>query len=185
LRSTYVSSPTIKNITLEPFSLLMEEKFAKLLERFYEEDFYDYREDLLIDVIDLDEKAQEVAFEARANTLVPLIDSLGHQLDKAYPDLSVEEIALAIKYLIDGELGSSIIIYGDEVLEKCEYPKDVEEVGEKIDGWIADYIARKKANFEIVEVLFVFDQLIRGYRGSDEDDQFILIPELEEEDEEE
>lgn len=163
----------------------MQDKFIKLMEKFYEQDYYDYREDLLEEVADLDEKAQEVAMEARVSGLMPLVDSLGHQLDKDYPDMSVEEIVLALKYLIDGEMGDSVIIYDDEVLEACEYSKDVQEVGEKIDGWIGDYAARKKAKFEIVEVVFVFDQLIRGYRGSEKDDQFILIPESEYDDEEE
>lgn len=163
----------------------MQDKIIKLMEKYYEEDLYDYREDLLEDLAGLDEKAQEVAFEARVNHLLPLVDSLGHQLDKDYPDLSVEEIILALKYLIDGELGSSVMIIGDDVLEDGEFPKDVQEVGEKIDIYIGEYAAKKKAKFEIVEVIFAFDQLIRAYRGSEADDQFILIPESDYDDEEE
>ncbi|OPY31778.1 MAG: hypothetical protein A4E32_01380 [Methanomassiliicoccales archaeon PtaU1.Bin124] len=157
----------------------------KLLEKYYEEDLYDYREDLCEEITELDEQAQDAAFEARVGGLVPLIDSIRHHLDRDYPDLAVEEIASALKYLIDGEMGSSVIIYGDEVMEGSDYPEDIQKVGEDIDKWIGEYVTKKRAKFEIVEIVFVFDQLIRGYRGSEEDDQFILIPESEYDDEEE
>jgi hypothetical protein len=157
----------------------MKEQFEKLLERYYEKDFYDYREDLMDDIVDLDECAQEVALEARVSKMVPLIDLIRHQLENNYPNLTVEEIVSALKYLLDGELGESVIIYGDDILENGEYLKEIELVGEKINYWIQQYAEHKKVDFEIVEIIFVFDQLIRGFRGSDEKDQFILIPEYE------
>jgi macrodomain Ter protein organizer (MatP/YcbG family) len=116
--------------------------------------------------------------------MFPLVDSIGHQLDLTYPDLSVEEIVLAIKYLIDGEMGGSVIIYEDEVLEESKFTKDAEEVGEKINSWIEAFMSKKHMNFEIVEIIYVFDELIRGFRGSESEDQFILIPESDEDDEE-
>jgi len=116
--------------------------------------------------------------------MFPLVDSIGHQLDLTYPDLSVEEIVLALKYLIDGEMGGSVIIYGDELLEESKFTKDAELVGEKINSWIEMFMNKKHMNFEIVEIIYVFDELIRGYRGSQEEDQFILIPESDEDDEE-
>ncbi len=155
----------------------------RVLQRYYEKDYYDYREDLVSDLDDLDEKALEIALEARVSKMFPLIDSIGHQLDLTYPDLSVEEIVLAIKYLIDGEMGGSVIIYDDEVLEVSKFTKDAEEVGEKINTWIEMFMSKKHMNFEIVEIIYVFDELIRGFRGSQEEDQFILIPESDDDDE--
>ena len=46
------------------------------------------------------------------------------------------------------------------------------------------FMNKKHTKFEIVEILYVFDELIRGFRGGEEDDQFILIPESDEDDEE-
>ena len=162
----------------------MDEKMERVLQRYYEKDYYDYREDLVADLDDLDEKALEIALEARVSKMFPLIDSIGHQLDLTYPDLSVEEIVLAIKYLIDGEMGGSVIIYDDEVLEVSKFTKDAEEVGEKINTWIEMFMSKKHMNFEIVEIIYVFDELIRGFRGSQEEDQFILIPESDDDEEE-
>ncbi len=161
----------------------MDEKLERLLQKYYEKDYYDYREDLVADLGDLDDDAMEIALEARVSKMLPLVDSIGHQLDLAYPDLSVEEIVLAIKYLIDGEMGGSVIIYEDEVLEQSQFTKDAELVGEKINSWIEAFMNKKHINFEIVEIIYVFDELIRGFRGSDQEDQFILIPE-EDDDEE-
>jgi len=161
----------------------MDDRTDRLLQKYYEKDYYDYREDLVAELGDLDEEAMAIALEARVSKMLPLIDSIGHQLDLTYPDLSVEEIVLAIKYLIDGEMGGSVIIYGDEVLEESKFPKDAEEVGEKINTWIEMFMSKKHVNFEIVEVVYVFDELIRGFRGSEEDDQFILIPESDEDEE--
>ena len=45
-------------------------------------------------------------------------------------------------------------------------------------------MTKKRTNFEIVEIVYVFDELIRGFRGSEKEDQFILIPEEDEDDEE-
>jgi hypothetical protein len=157
----------------------MEGRIKKLLERYYENDYYDYREDLMEDIAELDEKAQKVGLEARVSKMSPLIESIGQQLDLTYPDLSVEEIVVALKYLLDGELGASVIIYADEVVEEVKFTKATEELGEKINSWIEQFMELKKTNFDIVEIVYVFDQLIRGFRGSDEDDQFILIPESE------
>jgi len=157
----------------------MEERIEKLLEHYYEKDFYDYMEDLMDDIVELDESARQVALEARVSKMIPLIDSIGQQLDITYPNLTVEEMVSALKYLLDGELGESVIIFGDDVLEKGKYPEGVELVGEKINFWIERYTEQKKVDFEIVEIIFVFDQLIRGFRGTDENDQFILIPECE------
>jgi hypothetical protein len=162
----------------------MDEKLERLLQKYYEKDYYDYREDLVADLGDLDDEAMEIALEARVSKMLPLVDSIGHQLDLAYPDLSVEEIVLAIKYLIDGEMGGSVIIYEDEVLEQSQFTKDAELVGEKINSWIEAFMNKKHINFEIVEIIYVFDELIRGFRGSDQEDQFILIPEEDEDDEE-
>jgi hypothetical protein len=162
----------------------MDEKLERLLQKYYEKDYYDYREDLVADLGDLDDDAMEIALEARVSKMLPLVDSIGHQLDLAYPDLSVEEIVLAIKYLIDGEMGGSVIIYEDEVLEQSQFTKDAELVGEKINSWIEAFMNKKHINFEIVEIIYVFDELIRGFRGSDQEDQFILIPEEDEDDEE-
>jgi len=162
----------------------MDEKLERLLQKYYEKDYYDYREDLVADLGDLDDNAMEIALEARVSKMLPLVDSIGHQLDLTYPDLSVEEIVLAIKYLIDGEMGGSVIIYEDEVLEKSQFTKDAELVGEKINSWIEAFMSKKHINFEIVEIIYVFDELIRGFRGSDQEDQFILIPEEDEDDEE-
>ena len=162
----------------------MDEKLERLLQKYYEKDYYDYREDLVADLGDLDDNAMEIALEARVSKMLPLVDSIGHQLDLTYPDLSVEEIVLAIKYLIDGEMGGSVIIYEDEVLEKSQFTKDAELVGEKINSWIEAFMNKKHINFEIVEIIYVFDELIRGFRGSDQEDQFILIPEEDEDDEE-
>ncbi len=156
----------------------------RVLQRYYEKDYYDYREDLVADLDELDERALEIALEARVSKMFPLIDSIGHQLDLTYPDLSVEEIVLAIKYLIDGEMGGSVIIYDDEVLEVSKFTEDAVEVGEKINTWIEMFMSKKHMNFEIVEIIYVFDELIRGFRGSQEEDQFILIPESDEDDEE-
>ncbi len=156
----------------------------RLLQKYYEKDYYDYREDLVAELGDLDEKALELALEVRVSKMIPLVDSIGHQLDLTYPDLSVEEIVLAIKYLIDGEMGGSVIIYDDEVLENPKFTKEAEEVGEKINSWIEAFMTKKRTNFEIVEIVYVFDELIRGFRGSEKEDQFILIPEEDEDDEE-
>ena len=103
----------------------------RLLQKYYEKDYYDYREDLVAELGDLDEKALELALEVRVSKMIPLVDSIGHQLDLTYPDLSVEEIVLAIKYLIDGEMGGSVIIYDDEVLENPKFTKEAEEVGKR------------------------------------------------------
>lgn len=157
----------------------MEERIEKLLERYYEKDFYDYMEDLMDDIVELDESSRQTALEARVSKMVPLIDSIGHQLDITYPDLTVEDIVSALKYLLDGELGESVIIYGDDVLETGKYSEEIELVGEKINSWIEKYSEHKKVDFDIVEIIFVFDQLIRGFRGGEENDQFILIPEYE------
>jgi hypothetical protein len=162
----------------------MDAKLERLLQKYYEKDYYDYREDLVADLGDLDDNAMEIALEARVSKMLPLVDSIGHQLDLAYPDLSVEEIVMAIKYLIDGEMGGSVIIYEDEVLEQSQFTKDAELVGEKINSWIEAFMNKKHINFEIVEIIYVFDELIRGFRGSDQEDQFILIPESDEDDEE-
>jgi hypothetical protein len=161
----------------------MDDKMERLLQKYYEKDYYDYREDLVAELGDLDENAMEIALEARVSKMFPLIDSIGHQLDLTYPDLSVEEIVLALKYLIDGEMGGSVIIYEDEVLEEAKFTKDAEEVGEKINSWIEAFMSKKHTNFEIVEIIYVFDELIRGFRGSEQEDQFILIPETDEDDE--
>ena len=162
----------------------MDDKMERLLQKYYEKDYYDYREDLVAELGDLDENALAIALEARVSKMFPLIDSVGHQLDLSYPDLSVEEIVRAIKYLIDGEMGGSVIIYGDEVVQDgTKFPKDAEEVGEKINSWIEAFMSKKHTNFEIVEIIYVFDELIRGFRGGEEEDQFILIPESDEEDE--
>jgi hypothetical protein len=163
--------------------MAMDDKMERLLQKYYEKDYYDYREDLVADLGDLDEDAMEIALEARVSKMFPLIDSIGHQLDLTYPDLSVEEIVLAIKYLIDGEMGGSVIIYEDEVLEFPKFTKEAEQVGDKINSWIEAFMNKKHMNFEIVEIVYVFDELIRGFRGSEQEDQFILIPE-EEDDEE-
>jgi hypothetical protein len=80
-------------------------------------------------------------------------------------------------------MGSSVIIYGDDVLEFPKFTKEAEQVGDKINSWIEAFMNKKHTNFEIVEIIYVFDELIRGFRGSEQEDQFILIPE-EEEDEE-
>lgn len=162
----------------------MDDKMERLLQKYYEKDYYDYREDLVAELGDLDEKALELALEVRVSKMIPLVDSIGHQLDLTYPDLSVEEIVLAIKYLIDGEMGGSVIIYDDEVLENPKFTKEAEEVGEKINSWIEAFMTKKRTNFEIVEIVYVFDELIRGFRGSEKEDQFILIPEEDEDDEE-
>ncbi len=163
--------------------MLMDQKIERLLQKYYEKDYYDYREDLIADLGELDDDAMEIALEARVSKMLPLVDSIGHQLDLTYPDLSVEEIVLAIKYLIDGEMGGSVIIYEDEVLEFPKFTKEAEQVGDKINSWIEAFMSKKHVNFEIVEIVYVFDELIRGFRGSEQEDQFILIPE-EEEDEE-
>jgi hypothetical protein len=81
-------------------------------------------------------------------------------------------------------MGGSVIIYEDEVLEQSQFTKDAELVGEKINSWIEAFMNKKHINFEIVEIIYVFDELIRGFRGSDQEDQFILIPEEDEDDEE-
>jgi hypothetical protein len=162
----------------------MDDKLERLLQKYYEEDFYDYREDLVADLGDMDDNAMEIALEARVSKMFPLVDSIGHQLDLTYPDLSVEEIVLALKYLIDGEMGGSVIIYGGEVVEETKFPADAQEVGEKVNSWIEAFMNKKHINFEIVEIIYVFDELIRGFRGSEEEDQFILIPESDDDDEE-
>ena len=162
----------------------MDGRIERLLQKYYEKDYYDYREDLVAELGDLDENAMEIALEARVSKMLPLVDSIGHQLDLTYPDLSVEEIVLAIKYLIDGEMGGSVIIYDEEVLEESKFTRDAEEVGEKINTWIEAFTNKKHINFEIVEIIYVFDELIRGFRGSKQEDQFILIPESDEDDEE-
>ena len=175
---------TVKSINPYPFSIGMESRFEKLLEQYYDDDYYDYREDLMEDIAGMEESAQQVALEARLSHTYPMIESLGHQLDSSYPDLSIEEIVSALKYLLDGELGGSVIIFGEDVLDKAEYIEGADAVGDKVDSWIEEYMKKKKVSFEIVEIVFVFDQLIRAYRGSEEDDQFILIPEMEAEEEE-
>jgi hypothetical protein len=162
----------------------MDDKIERLLQKYYEKDYYDYREDLVADLGELDDDAMEVALEARVSKMFPLVDSIGHQLDLTYPDLSVEEIVLAIKYLIDGELGGSVIIYDEEVLEFPKFTKEAEQVGDKINSWIEAFMNKKHTNFEIVEIIYVFDELIRGFRGSEQEDQFILIPEDEGDEEE-
>jgi hypothetical protein len=68
-------------LSRERLSMAMDEKLERLLQKYYEKDYYDYREDLVAELGDLNDDAMEIALEARVSKMFPLVDSIGHQLD--------------------------------------------------------------------------------------------------------